>query len=235
MRTRKKTKHSKRHLRRWVKIAINFIICVITYFACFYIATGVLKLMDSHKNNDNANLAFMEFQDSEEYFQEHIEDFKKWKRKEWMNEDDLEEKLRLCQIACNYELIYAGIHKNIDVKARNLREHVLGQYRDSRKTIEIDKEFLMCATPTEVYNVVAHEVTHCKQAEEVRAYKSTDLRYQDLILFDEIKIYEFEIKNYIDGEEDISEYAKQTVEITARLNALEREEETFAKIDSIPD
>lgn len=234
MRTGKNTKHSKRHLRRWVKMVINFLVCVMIYLASFYAGTGIITLIDYHKNK--SSISYVECRDSEVFFQEHIDDFKKWQRREWEKEEvDLEEKLRLCQIACDYELINSGVHKDIEVKAKNLKYPVLGQYCDLPKTIEIDKDFLMNATCTEVFNVIAHEVCHAKQAEEVRAYKSMDPEYQDLSLFADIKTYDFELKHYIEGDEDVSEYAKQKVEITARAQALEREKETFAKIDSITD
>ena len=50
MRTGKNTKHSKRHLRRWVKVVINFLVCVMIYLASFYTGTGIITLIDYHNN-----------------------------------------------------------------------------------------------------------------------------------------------------------------------------------------
>ena len=85
MRTGKNTRYSKRHLRRWVKIAINFLVCVMLYLASFYAGTGIITLIDYHRNK--TNIAFVEYRDSEVFFQDHIDDFKKWQRREWEKEE----------------------------------------------------------------------------------------------------------------------------------------------------
>ncbi len=131
----------------------------------------------------------------------------------------VQERLDVLQTLAKVERNYLGISHELNVEADNLQENVLGYYKDSTHEIVLNLDVVMQESSWKVLYTVCHEVYHCYQYKIVEVYQEMGEEEKGLMLFDRAKVYENEFANYVDGSDDIYQYAKQECEEDANAYA----------------
>lgn len=122
-----------------------------------------------------------------------------------------EKKLSVLQDIVNCDTNYWGMEK-LTVKIKNFPEHILGSYRDDKRSIYIDKEHLENDSPEDILKTILHEVYHGWQHDLVRLYLDSSDSQRKLRVFQNCAEYYQEMKHYEDGREDCESYMAQQLE-----------------------
>ena len=144
------------------------------------------------------------------------------------------EKIQLLQVVADIEGRYLGLDTRITVGCSDLKEDVLGYYKDSTKEIQIDTEYLD-SEPKEVVCLLAHEMYHAAQRQYARIYDKLSQDEKKSYFLTEAAEYAEELKHYKSGEEggayEYFSYYSQTLEREARAYGLVSAEQIFQRIE----
>ena len=144
------------------------------------------------------------------------------------------EKIQLLQVVADIEGRYLGLDTRITVGCSDLKEDVLGYYKDSTKEIQIDTEYLD-SEPREVVCLLAHEMYHAAQRQYARIYDKLSQDEKKSYFLTEAAEYAEELKHYKSGEEEGAyeyfSYYSQTLEREARAYGLVSAEQIFQRIE----
>ena len=144
------------------------------------------------------------------------------------------EKIQLLQVVADIEGRYLGLDTRITVGCSDLKEDVLGYYKDSTKEIQIDTEYLD-SEPREVICLLCHEMYHAAQHEYARIYDKLSQDEKKSYFLTEAAEYAEELKHYKSGEEggayEYFSYYSQTLEREARAYGLVSAEQIFQRIE----
>lgn len=144
------------------------------------------------------------------------------------------EKIQLLQVVADIEGRYLGLDTRITVGCSDLKEDVLGYYKDSTKEIQIDTEYLD-SEPREVICLLAHEMYHAAQRQYARIYDKLSQDEKKSYFLTEAAEYAEELKHYKSGEEggayEYFSYYSQTLEREARAYGLVSAEQIFQRIE----
>lgn len=144
------------------------------------------------------------------------------------------EKIQLLQVVADIEGRYLGLDTRITVGCSDLKEDVLGYYKDSTKEIQIDTEYLD-SEPREVVCLLAHEMYHAAQRQYARIYDKLSQDEKKSYFLTEAAEYAEELKHYKSGEEggayEYFSYYSQTLEREARAYGLVSAEQIFQRIE----
>ena len=128
----------------------------------------------------------------------------------------LEEKLEALQLIVDVETAYLGLPDRITVCAEELGASTLGAYSHDERRIFISEALLRLNYPEECLDTALHEVYHSYQHHLCDLYKGIDDRYRSMIHIRDASTYSYEFSNYVDGEDDYTEYLIQLAEQDAR-------------------
>lgn len=146
----------------------------------------------------------------------------------------VDEKIQLLQVVADIEGRYLGLDTRITVGCSELKEDVLGYYKDSTKEIQIDTEYLD-SEPREVISLLCHEMYHAAQHEYARIYDKLSQDEKKSYFLTEAAEYAEELKHYKNGEEggvhEYFAYYTQTLEREARAYGLVSAEQIFDRIE----
>ena len=146
----------------------------------------------------------------------------------------VDEKIQLLQVVADIEGRYLGLDTRIRIGCSNLKEDVLGYYKDSTKEIQIDTEYLD-SEPREVICLLCHEMYHAAQQQYARIYDKLSQDEKKSYFLTEAAEYAEELKHYKNGEEggayEYFSYYSQTLEREARAYGLVSTEQIFQRID----
>lgn len=146
----------------------------------------------------------------------------------------VDEKIQLLQVVADIEGRYLGLDTRIRIGCSDLKEDVLGYYKDSTKEIQIDTEYLD-SEPREVICLLCHEMYHAAQHEYARIYDKLSRDEKKSYFLTEAAEYAEELKHYKSGEEggayEYFSYYSQTLEREARAYGLVSAEQIFQRID----
>lgn len=146
----------------------------------------------------------------------------------------VDEKIQLLQVVADIEGRYLGLDTRIRIGCSDLKEDVLGYYKDSTKEIQIDTEYLD-SEPREVICLLCHEMYHAAQHEYARIYDKLSRDEKKSYFLTEAAEYAEELKHYKNGEEggayEYFSYYSQTLEREARAYGLVSTEQIFRRID----
>lgn len=146
----------------------------------------------------------------------------------------VDEKMQLLQVVADIEGRYLGLDTRIRIGCSDLKEDVLGYYKDSTKEIQIDTEYLD-SEPREVICLLCHEMYHAAQHEYARIYDKLSQDEKKSYFLTEAAEYAEELKHYKNGEEggayEYFSYYSQTLEREARAYGLVSAEQIFQRID----
>lgn len=144
------------------------------------------------------------------------------------------EKIQLLQVVADIEGRYLGLDTRITVGCSDLKEDVLGYYKDSTKEIQIDTEYLD-SEPREVICLLAHEMYHAAQRQYARIYDKLSQDEKKSYFLTEAAEYAEELMHYKSGEEggayEYFSYYSQTLEREARAYGLVSAEQIFQRIE----
>lgn len=140
------------------------------------------------------------------------------------------EKVDTLQVIANIEQRYLGLPHELNVIVSHCREHTLACYDDSTHTITINIEFFDDQTAHEMLDSICHECFHSYQHRLCEMYDDVDVRYSNLLLFDDIQAYISEFADYADGYEDSSRYYSQMCELRARQYAQQSVYEYYMRL-----
>ena len=150
----------------------------------------------------------------------------------------VDEKIQLLQVVADIEGRYLGLDTRIRIGCSDLKEDVLGYYKDSTKEIQIDTEYLD-SEPREVICLLCHEMYHAAQQQYARIYDKLSQDEKKSYFLTEAAEYAEELKHYKNGEEggayEYFAYYSQTLEREARAYGLVSTEQIFQRIDEEDD
>ncbi len=150
----------------------------------------------------------------------------------------VDEKIQLLQMVADIEGRYLGLDTRIRIGCSDLKEDVLGYYKDSTKEIQIDTEYLD-SEPREVICLLCHEMYHAAQQQYARIYDKLSQDEKKSYFLTEAAEYAEELKHYKNGEEggahEYFSYYTQTLEREARAYGLVSTEQIFQRIDEEDD
>lgn len=112
---------------------------------------------------------------------------------------NVEERIAFSQYIADNEAILNGLPYRLEVVAsRNLPEGVGGRYQHKTKRIVVNEKYIEAKETTafNIINVIAHECQHAVQFTEIEMLQSVDERYQNLQIFQTIKVVADEFANY---------------------------------------
>ena len=145
----------------------------------------------------------------------------------------VDEKIQLLQVVADIEGRYLGLDTRITVGCSDLKEDVLGYYKDSTREIQIDKEYLD-SEPREVICLLCHEMYHAAQRQYAGIYDKLSPDEKKSYFLTEAAEYAEELKHYKNGEEggvyEYFSYYSQTLEREARAYGLVSAEQIFQRI-----
>jgi len=150
---------------------------------------------------------------------------------EWM-QLSMQERLDVLQVIANIEASYLGLPHELNVFSAVMDEKTGGYYVDDTHSIYINLEELSYGTAHEALDTLAHEAYHAYEHRLVELYDDVSPQQQDLLLFNTIAEYRYELSNYIDGDEDLYGYATQEIEMDCRRYAILAVEDYYAKIEA---
>ena len=146
----------------------------------------------------------------------------------------VDEKIQLLQVVADIEGRYLGLDTRIRIGCSDMKEDVLGYYKDSTKEIQIDTEYLDSES-REVICLLCHEMYHAAQHEYARIYDKLSQDEKKSYFLTEAAEYAEELKHYKNGEEggayEYFSYYSQTLEREARAYGLVSTEQIFQRID----
>lgn len=140
------------------------------------------------------------------------------KLKEW-DELDSVEKLDILQEIANIEASGRwGIHHELNICAEEMDESQLGYYYDRNHEIYLNLQYLEEAPLEETLDCLFHESFHAYSHRLVDLYHNTAEEYKNLMLFEDVVVYDEEYSDYIDGQSlmTFEEYYEQKCEEHAR-------------------
>lgn len=129
---------------------------------------------------------------------------------------DTVSKVQVLQTIADMEQSKLGIPFRMTVIVEDLPGNELGCYKDDTKTISIDEKHLALSSQWRVVITVCHESYHCYQHRLVQVYHQADATLKELPCFGKAKQYEYELCNYVNGDDDMDTYSEQALEIDAR-------------------
>lgn len=132
---------------------------------------------------------------------------------------DVREKMDVLQTVVNIERHYLGISNEVKVCVLDLEENTLGHYVDATQEITISTNSLINDSPWSLIDTICHEVYHCYQYRLIDVMNSADESCKNLQIFQTVRDYAKEFKNYKHGEDDIEGYLFQECEIDASTYA----------------
>lgn len=147
----------------------------------------------------------------------------------------VKERLNVMQTVANIEAHFLGLPNELNVRASNLREHLLARYSDSTHTIYINLDHLENDPVYAVLNSCCHEAYHSYQRRLVDVYNETDKKFQNLRIYDKAISYAQEFSNYENGYNNPSSYYYQDCEQDSREYAEEAVEEYYSRISAYLD
>ena len=127
-----------------------------------------------------------------------------------------QERLDVLQTVANIEAEYLGIPNELNVGASNLKENILGQYRDDTHEIIISLDSLMNDSAKKVLGTLCHEAYHSYQYRIVEVYYNADKHTQELKLFEKARSYLKEFSDYLNPDTNFEAYYQQECETDAR-------------------
>ena len=134
----------------------------------------------------------------------------------------LQDKVDLLQMVVNIECDYWGMIKGVRVATKTMEPYVHGLFQYDDNTIYINPKQVEQDTPWAALDTVIHEQFHAYQYEMMEMYLNVTEEYRDLKIFEKVKQYDYEARNYINDSADYKGYSEQSLEEDARLNASER-------------
>ncbi len=130
-----------------------------------------------------------------------------------------DERLEVLSVVKNIETKRLGINHEIYLTTGNLGTDTLGSYVDNEHKIIISLEHLNTSEPEEVVHTLVHECHHVYTRQQVELYESVPDEYKNMLMFEEVKEYQREYANYIDGSIDYDAYIRQLCETNANQYA----------------
>lgn len=201
-------------------LGISFIACV------FLLLGGKIGLLDFVAVN---TVAGNQYQSEDSLLKQHYDQLKLLEDDTWKDLSS-QERLQVLQVITDIETVNLGLPGTIQVMGGMLEEGACGQYNHGRRLITIDLDHLFKANSGECLETVIHEVYHSYQRYLCDSYNALAAEYQNLKLYDEVRLLAENFENYID---DGERYYDQPVEITARNYAYSNAPLYFEKLDRI--
>ena len=144
----------------------------------------------------------------------HIEDLADLRNIAWYDLTD-ERRMELLNIVKDIEACHLGLPHDITLVVEDIGDDLAAYYTDSTRTITISRDYFNNVKGREMLRVLCHEMYHAYQYRLCDAYDSVDGKYKDLLAFDYVKDYKYEINNYISSEDDMEAYDRQILEKNA--------------------
>lgn len=144
----------------------------------------------------------------------HIEDLADLRNMAWHDMTD-ERRMELLNIVKDIEACHLGLPHDITLVVEDIGDDLAAYYTDSTRTVTISRDYFNNAKGEEMLRVLCHEMYHAYQYRLCDAYDSVDEKYKELLAFDYVKDYRYEMYNYIDADDDTEAYGEQILEKNA--------------------
>ena len=135
-----------------------------------------------------------------------------------------ETRISVLQKITDIEQLHLGLPDKMTVKVDDLSGIHLGEYTDSDHCIRIDRTQLKEQSSYVLCEAILHEVYHNLEYRMVDVYDDADAKLKQLPYMRAAETYKYEFANYIDCNDDMENYRKQTCEIDSNAYAAERVE-----------
>ncbi|MGN0317734.1 MAG: hypothetical protein ACI4E1_07320 [Lachnospira sp.] len=148
-----------------------------------------------------------------------------------------EEKLENLQKVVNYSAAHLGIYEPVKICVdEDVRESILGFAQRNDNTVHLNAEQFNSSGKISVY-VCFHETFHIFQGYMCNTYEDLELstNASNLMIYREIKQWQYEFDNYIYGSKDFDAYEAQHLEKSANEYALSKVSEIIKAIDGEKD
>ena len=123
------------------------------------------------------------------------------------------ERLDVLQTVANIEAGYLGLPHELNVTSEILEENILGVYRDNTHSICVSADYLVSESALLMLHALTHEAYHAYEHRLVDVYDQMDPQAQELLIFDHIRSYKEEFRDYVDPKDDLIWYLYQRVEL----------------------
>ena len=143
---------------------------------------------------------------------------------------DATERLNVMKTIADIEPNYLGFPE-VSVCAEVLKEHNLGHYNNTTRTITLNLSYLVTADAHTMLTTVCHESYHAYQHRLVEVYDELASEDKDLLLFSEAAQYRDEFANYIVGSDGYYAYSNQLCEVDSTKYAEEAVIDYYYRID----
>lgn len=150
----------------------------------------------------------------------------------------LKDRISLLQTVADIETARLGMPHSLFVKADYLKDSQAGTYNHRTKTITIalpvlERTFSENAV-SDALEIITHECHHAYTHTLVELYDASNEQYKMLSLFDDIRHYKQEYRNYKSGGEgaDFYDYYSQRVERAARAHSQKATQEYLEAINA---
>lgn len=202
-------------------------IAVLTFFVlAVFVYVGTKKT----EKNETEVAQKVETYGDEYSFDENVDTMLKLQEDVWKTLSP-EERLKVLQCVANCEARYLGIWTPLTVKVTEMSDPLGGFYRDTERTIYINRESFLNNSAEKLVETVCHESYHAYSHRLVDLYLNADEKEQQLMVFDKVKMYADEFENYVGAETDLYEYYQQKCEIDAYVYGVNSMEAYFIKIE----
>ena len=140
------------------------------------------------------------------------------------------EKLDALQTVANIEQRYLGLPHELNIGVEDKDEEIAGTYNDETHEILISTKCLLYDSPWDLVNTICHEAYHAYQHRLIDLWNHADEDSRGLKIFQRVRSYAEEFKNYVSTEDDFYTYYIQHCESDARDYADDAEWDYYRKI-----
>lgn len=224
-----KTKERKRLICRKVRHSLLGARTIFTFCLCILLVPMLFGFFTGNKAT-SSQVSAISLSDLEQWtIDNNMETVLKIKPENWETLSS-EERLQVLNVLKNIEMRYLGICYNVTLTAEPLTEGTLGSYVWSENKIIIDTEHLEKSDAKDVVHTLVHECHHVYSRQQVDVYQMLPEQYQQMMMFHHVQQYAKEYDNYIEGEDDYSNYKAQWCERDANAYAKEAVYEYYERI-----